>query len=77
MFSDHASDSGGIMVSKEIVIQPVTRIEGDAKVVIKLDDNGNVTDARMHTLELRGFEQFCIGRPVEELPLIMTRICGV
>jgi F420-non-reducing hydrogenase large subunit len=64
-------------MSKEIVIQPVTRIEGDAKVVIKLDDNGNVADARMHTLELRGFEQFCIGRPVEELPLITTRICGV
>jgi len=64
-------------MSKEIVIQPVTRIEGDAKVVIKLDDNGNVADARIHILELRGFEQFCIGRPVEELPLITTRICGV
>src|SRR3990170_7213255 len=64
-------------MAKEIVIQPVTRIEGDAKVVIKLDDKGDVTDARMHTLELRGFEQFCIGRPVEELPLITTRICGV
>jgi F420-non-reducing hydrogenase large subunit len=62
---------------KEIVIQPITRIEGDAKVVIKLDDNGNVADAKMHTLELRGFEQFCNGRPVEELPVITTRICGV
>lgn len=64
-------------MSKELVIEPVTRIEGDAKVVIKLDDKGNVTDARMHVLELRGFEQFCIGRPVEELPLITPRICGV
>jgi len=62
---------------KEIVIQPVTRIEGDAKVVIKLDDKGDVADARMHVLELRGFEQFCIGRPIEELPLITPRICGV
>jgi F420-non-reducing hydrogenase large subunit len=64
-------------MSKELVIEPVTRIEGDAKVVIKLDDKGDVTDARMHVLELRGFEQFCIGRPVEELPLITPRICGV
>jgi len=64
-------------MAKEIVIQPVTRIEGDAKVVIKLDDKGDVADARMHTLELRGFEQFCIGRPAEELPLITPRICGV
>jgi F420-non-reducing hydrogenase large subunit len=64
-------------MSKELVIEPVTRIEGDAKVVIKLDDNGDVVDAKMHVLELRGFEQFCIGRPVEELPLITPRICGV
>jgi F420-non-reducing hydrogenase large subunit len=64
-------------MTKELVIQPVTRIEGDAKVVIQLDDKGDVADARMHTLELRGFEQFCIGRPVEELPVITTRICGV
>lgn len=64
-------------MAKELVIQPVTRIEGDAKVVIQLDDNGDVLDARMHTMELRGFEMFCIGRPVEELPVITTRICGV
>jgi coenzyme F420-reducing hydrogenase alpha subunit len=62
---------------KEITIQPVTRIEGGAKVVIQLDDAGNVADALMHVLELRGFERFCIGRPVEEMPRITTRICGV
>jgi F420-non-reducing hydrogenase large subunit len=64
-------------VTKEIVIQPVTRIEGHAKVVIQLDDKGDVADARMHILDLRGFEKFCIGRPIEELPVITTRICGV
>lgn len=64
-------------MAKEIVIQPVTRIEGHAKVVIQLDEKGDVSDARMHILELRGFEKFCIGRPIEELPMIMTRICGV
>ncbi|MFQ6127100.1 MAG: Ni/Fe hydrogenase subunit alpha [Candidatus Heimdallarchaeota archaeon] len=64
-------------MSKEIVIQPVTRIEGHAKVVIQLDDKGDVSDSKVHVLELRGFERFCIGRPIEELPVITTRICGV
>lgn len=62
---------------KQVVIQPVTRIEGHAKVTIQLDDQGNVTDSRVNVVELRGFERFCIGRPVEELPRIVCRICGV
>ncbi len=62
---------------KQIVIQPVTRIEGHAKITIQLDDQGNVDDARVSVIELRGFERFCIGRPVEEMPRITTRICGV
>ena len=62
---------------KTITVQPVTRIEGGARVTIDLDDNGNVADARFTILELRGFENFCIGRPVEEMPRITNRICGV
>ncbi|MFQ6046974.1 MAG: Ni/Fe hydrogenase subunit alpha [Gemmatimonadales bacterium] len=64
-------------MGKRIVIQPVSRIEGHAKVVIELDDAGNVADTRVSVLELRGFEKFCVGRPVEELPRIVTSICGV
>lgn len=64
-------------MAEKIVIQPVTRIEGHAKVTIQLDDVGNVADARVNVVELRGFERFCIGRPVEELPRIVPRICGV
>jgi F420-non-reducing hydrogenase large subunit len=64
-------------MSKQIVIQPVTRIEGHAKVTINLDDAGNVADTRVNVVELRGFEKFCIGRPVEEIPRIVTSICGV
>ncbi|MCS6803776.1 MAG: Ni/Fe hydrogenase subunit alpha [Blastocatellia bacterium] len=60
-----------------IVIQPVSRIEGHAKVTIQLDQTGNVADTRVNVIELRGFEKFCIGRPVEEMPRIVTRICGV
>jgi F420-non-reducing hydrogenase large subunit len=64
-------------MGKQIVIQPVTRLEGHAKVMIQLDDAGNVADTTFNTVELRGFEKFCIGRPVEELPRITTSICGV
>jgi F420-non-reducing hydrogenase large subunit len=62
---------------KTITIYPVTRIEGHAKVTINLDDDGNVADTFVNVVELRGFEKFCIGRPVEELPRIVTSICGV
>ncbi len=64
-------------MTQTLVIQPVSRIEGHAKVTIQLDDAGNVHETRVNVLELRGFEKFCIGRPVEEMPRIMTRICGV
>ena len=64
-------------MGKKIIIQPVTRIEGHAKVSIQLDDSGNVADTKVNVVELRGFEKFCIGRPVEEIPRIVTSICGV
>lgn len=62
---------------KTITIAPVTRLEGHAKVTINLDDSGNVADTFVNVVELRGFEKFCVGRPVEELPRIVTSICGV
>ncbi len=62
---------------KNIVLQPVSRVEGHAKVTIELDDAGNVADTHVNVVELRGFERFCQGRPVEELPRIVPRICGV
>jgi F420-non-reducing hydrogenase large subunit len=64
-------------MGKTLTIQPVTRIEGHAKINIDLDDAGNVSDARVSVIELRGFEKFCIGKPVEEMPRITTSICGV
>ncbi len=64
-------------MSKTLTIAPVSRIEGHAKITIQLDDNGNVQDSFVNVIELRGFEKFCIGRPVEEMPRITTSICGV
>jgi F420-non-reducing hydrogenase large subunit len=60
-----------------INIQPITRIEGHAKVVIQLDDAGNVAETRLHVQALRGFEKFCEGRPAEEMPRIVCHICGI
>ena len=64
-------------MTKRIVIDPVTRIEGHAKISIYLDDQGEVTDARFHVTEFRGFEKFCEGRPFWEMPGITARICGI
>jgi F420-non-reducing hydrogenase large subunit len=64
-------------MGKTIQIQPVTRIEGHARVVIQLDDAGQVADTKVHVMALRGYEKFCEGRPVEEMPRIVNRICGI
>ncbi|NET34496.1 MAG: Ni/Fe hydrogenase subunit alpha, partial [Cyanothece sp. SIO1E1] len=64
-------------MSQRIVIDPVTRIEGHAKISIYLDDAGEVTDARFHVTEFRGFEKFCEGRPFWEMPGITARVCGI
>jgi NAD-reducing hydrogenase large subunit len=62
---------------KTIVIDPVTRIEGHAKISIFLDENDQVKDVRFHVVEFRGFEKFCEGRPMYEMAGITSRICGI
>ena len=62
---------------EEILINPVTRIEGHAKITIQLDDQGEVADARFHVTQFRGFEKFCEGRPFTEMPSITARTCGI
>jgi F420-non-reducing hydrogenase large subunit len=62
---------------REIVIDPITRLEGHGKITIFLNDAGNVENAYFQVPELRGFEKFCEGRRAEDLPIITTRICGV
>ncbi len=65
------------MADKVIKIHPMTRLEGHGKIIIFLNDKGDVEDAYLQVVEFRGFERFCKGRPVEEMPLITPRICGV
>ena len=62
---------------QRISIDPVTRLEGHGRIEIFLDSSGNVANAYFQVPELRGFEQFCVGRMVEDMPTITNRICGV
>ncbi len=64
-------------MSRKITIEPVTRVEGHGKVTVHLDEQGNVSDAKFHVTQVRGFEKFCEGRPFWEMSLITQRICGI
>ncbi|TLN05045.1 Ni/Fe hydrogenase subunit alpha, partial [bacterium] len=65
------------MTAREIVIDPVTRVEGHGRITIQLDEKGKVSNARFHVTQFRGFEKFCEGRLFWEMPSIMPRICGI
>lgn len=64
-------------MAREIVIDPITRLEGHGKIHIFLNDSGDVQKAYFQVPELRGFEKFAEGRPVEDMPQVTSRICGV
>ncbi len=63
--------------NRTLIIDPVTRIEGHARITIDLDDAGQVEDARFHLTQYRGFEKFCEGRPYREMPALTARTCGI
>ena len=65
------------MTAQKVTIEPVTRIEGHAKVTIHMNEAGKVERAYMHVNEFRGFEKFCEGRMVFEMQAITPRICGI
>jgi NAD-reducing hydrogenase large subunit len=65
------------MPRQKIIIDPVTRIEGHAKISIHLDEEGRVEEAYFHVTQFRGFEKFCEGRPFTEMPSLTARICGI
>jgi F420-non-reducing hydrogenase large subunit len=60
-----------------LTIDPITRLEGHGKIEIFLDEAGDVARTAFQVPELRGFERFCVGRPVEEMATLTNRICGV
>ncbi len=64
-------------MSRTICIEPVTRIEGHARITLQLAETGEVEDARFHITQFRGFEKFCEGRPYREMPALTARTCGI
>ena len=62
---------------RRVTVCPVTRVEGRAQVELFLDEHGEVAEAYFVVPELRGFERLCLGRPVEEMPALTSRICGL
>lgn len=65
------------MANQTITIEPVTRIEGHARITVELDEQGKVDDAKFHLTQYRGFEKFCEGRPYREMPALTARTCGI
>jgi len=64
-------------MKRTIEVGPLTKVEGHGKITIQLDENGAVSDAHFHVTEFRGFEKFCEGRMIWDMPVITTRICGI
>lgn len=63
-------------MSRTITIDPITRIEGHARVEIDIDDDSNVTRSVFKVMDFRGFETFLQGMQVEMMPTVTSRICG-
>ena len=62
---------------RKIEINPMTRLEGHGKISIFLDDQGNVANTFFQVVELRGYERFLRGLPIEEVPRTVSTVCGV
>ncbi len=62
---------------RRVAIDPVTRVEGHGKVTLLLDEDNRVRQARLHIVEFRGFEKFIQGRPYQEVPVLVQRLCGI
>lgn len=69
-----AADPQGL---RRIVIDPVSRVEGHGKVTLLLDEQQRLQQVRLHIVEFRGFEQFIVGRPYWEVPVMVQRLCGI
>jgi len=63
-------------MSRTITIDPVTRIEGHARVEVEVDDANVVRRSSFKVLDFRGFETFLRGMQVEMMPTVTSRICG-
>ncbi len=60
-----------------VTIEPITRIEGHARITLHMTEAGEVDQAKFHITQFRGFEKFCEGRPFPEMPSLTARTCGI
>lgn len=63
-------------MSGKIILQKATRIEGNANVAIDVED-GRVKSARFLVYDFRGFEKFLQGHRLDQIPSLVSRICGL
>ncbi|TYO96633.1 hydrogenase large subunit [Geothermobacter ehrlichii] len=63
-------------MASQIVIDPLTRVEGHMKVEATVE-NGVVKEAKSSGMMYRGLENVLIGRDPRDAARIMQRICGV
>jgi hydrogenase large subunit len=61
----------------QIIIDPLTRIEGHLKVTVEVDSGGKVTDALASGTMARGLEKLLQSRDSRDAPYVTERICGV
>ena len=64
-------------MSKRVVVDPITRIEGHLRAEVIVGDDGVVEDAFVSSTLWRGLEVIAKGRDPRNIPLMMQRICGV
>ncbi len=64
-------------MSKRIVVDPITRIEGHLRVEVIVDDNNIVTEAYSSSTLWRGLENILKGRDPRDAGFFTQRICGV
>lgn len=65
------------MMTKRIVVDPITRIEGHLRVEVVVDENNVITDAFSSSTLWRGLEKVVQNRDPRDAGFIMQRICGV
>jgi F420-non-reducing hydrogenase large subunit len=64
-------------MASRVVVNPVTRIEGHAKIILEIDDGGRLDSGHMQVLEIRGFEKLLQGMELLKMPQMTARLCGV
>lgn len=64
-------------MSKRVVVDPITRIEGHLRIEVVVDDNNVVREAYSGSTLWRGIETILRGRDPRDAGFMTQRICGV